>query len=233
VISIITTTSPVAGETERFVAAVAAFVPAAPEPLELLLVDDLRLLDVAGMVDWEARHGFLRVLRPSRRGQLGAGIQALAEVRGEIAVTMDPDMAGNLPDINRFLMRYREGCRLVYGRRTCRGDVPPLRHAASRLYNGIIRRVFRIVVTDINTPMLLVARSLFSDIVAYDGRHGSAKVYFPHTLGARFAEVDITVAASRRDSSYTWHDLFGLMLRQLGDLVRFARARRQGSIRGD
>lgn len=229
-ISIVTTTSPVPGETEHFVAAVAAFAPQAPAPLELLLVDDLRLLDRAAAAACEARYGFVRVLQPARRGQLAASIEALAEVRGEVALTLDPDMAGNLPDVSRFLARYREGCLLVYGRRTSRGDVPPLRRAASRLYNGIIRRLFGLVVKDINTPMLLVARSLLSDIAAYDGRHGSAKVYFPLVLGPRFAEVEIAVAPSSRKSAYAWSDLLRLMLLQLGDLFRFARARRRGDV---
>ena len=225
VITIITTASPSWDETRRFVLAVATYQASRNCTIELIVVDDLRVLSGVAQVGQLAPDVLVKLFVPEVRGQLDSGIHALAHANGELIVTIDPDMHENLADIDRFVERQASGCSLVYGVRIARGDVSRLRVLISRLYNWVVRKVFLLPVHDINTPMLLLSADIVPEILAYDGRHGLVKVYFPYVLGTRFAEVKIEVSGMSKTSSYSYLRLAGFMLRQLAGLSVFLRFR--------
>lgn len=189
--------------------------------IELIVIDDLRVLSGVEQVSQLVPDVLVRLFIPEAKGQLDSGIHALAYAKGELVVTIDPDMYENLEDIDRFVEKQVSGCSLVYGVRVARGDVSRTRVWISRLYNSIVRRVFLLPVHDINTPMLLLSADLVPEILGYDGRCGLVKVYFPYVLGTRFAEVNIEVSGVSKKSSYSYLKLAGFMFRQLAGLSVF------------
>lgn len=221
-ITLITTASPDQVEMRRFLLALGSYQVSSTYDMDLLVVDDLRL----PMVDRLAAEfsGSIRiaVVRPERRGQLDASVQALACVGGDVAVTIDPDMYLNIPDIDAFLRKWRQGKQLVYGVRSVRTDVSRARLLMSKAFNFMVRAVFGVPVRDINTPMLLLSADIIPDILKYDGRRGLVKVYFPHVLADRFDEVEIHVVSDRKVSAYTYAGLLAVALSMLFGLARFA-----------
>lgn len=201
--------------------AVGAYQASRKCAVELIVVDDLRVLSGVEDVGKLAPDVLVRLLIPETKGQLDSGIHALAHAKGAHIVTIDPDMYENLADIDRFVERQISGCSLVYGVRVSRGDVSRFRVWISRLYNSVVRQVFLLPVHDINTPMLLLSADIVPEILSYDGRCGLVKVYFPYILGARFAEVKIEVSGMSKKSSYSYLRLAGFMLRQLAGLSVF------------
>lgn len=228
-LSIITSSSPVPGELDVFVEAIDAYRRVHGYSIELLIADDLRILDAfpEGFPS-----DYIRILRSSERGQLNAGIAALAIAVGDVVITMDPDMHKNVADIDRFFAEYEAGILLVYGRRISRSDVSLLRRGLSLLYNVLLQFLFDLKVHDINTPMLMVSRSIIADILAYDGHAGLVKLYFPYRLGKYFSEVEISVSSPPKVSSYSCMALGVLMVRQLAAIWRFQCFRRQERHRG-
>lgn len=224
-ITIITTASPSSVEMEIFFRAVNDFRVSRGLEVELIIVDDLRLLSRnVSFPDWlSSLH--IKVIRPSARGQLGAGIQALGHASGSSIITIDPDMYRNLDDIDLFLSRQASGSDLVYGARVSRNDVSPARIRLSRAFNFCTRTLFRVPVRDINTPMLLVSSNIVPDILRYNGSSGLAKVYFPYILGARFSEVEIDVVSAPKKSAYSYRSLLFFMFSQVAGLFRFLRFR--------
>lgn len=222
-ISVITTSSPLPGELDSFVAALAAYRQRSGREIELLVVDDLRLLESAPAF----AGGAVKLLRPAERGQLDAGIAALAVAAGDVVITLDPDMQENVADIDRFMAEHEAGSLLVYGRRVSRSDVSSLRRGLSQLYNAVLQRLFDLPVHDINTPMLMVSRQIIADILAYDGHGGLVKLYFPYRLGRDFSELDITVSGAPKASSYSYAALVVFMVKQLAAVWNFQRFRQQ------
>lgn len=220
-ISIITTSSPLWHETKRFILAVDSYKKSSGHELELIIVDDLRVISLLELEDLKINGCVIKVVFSKVKGQLGSSIQALGYSTGRLIITMDPDMYGNLLDIDRFVVAHDSGCSLVYGRRISRSDTSFVRRLASRLYNGCIQFFLRLPVHDINTPMLLVSRNIVHEIMRYDGRHGLVKVYFPFILGDRFSEIDIRVDGDLKVSSYSYSLLFFFMIGQVSELLRF------------
>lgn len=195
-------------------------------------MDDLRL---AGMDDFMAVFCDripIRVVRPLARGQLNASIQALQSVQTDVVVTIDPDMHLNIPDIDAFVVKWREGKQLVYGVRVERTDVSWVRLCLSRGFNTLIRVLFGVPLRDINTPMLLVAADIIPDIVRHDPRNGLVKVFFPHVLKGRFDEVEIRVMSPKKVSAYSYSRLICLGFTMLSGLIRFAKFRLDESRHG-
>lgn len=225
-LSIITTVCYSLEILERFAAAVNDFSRSVDFEVELLLIDDLGILSPSEERRLTALVSHFELVRSCRKsGQLAAGVNALRKASGDVVITLDPDMYGNLKDISRFLKRYEAGYVLVYGRRVFRSDVSVVRKLASNAYNLLVRCVFFVSVKDVNTPMLLVAREIMPTIVSYRGENGLAKAYFPFLFSDRFCLVDIEVRVQSGNSSYDYFSLLVLAFRQIIELGKFLRFR--------
>lgn len=221
-ITVITTASPVQAEMRRFLLALVSYHDRSSSDLDLVVVDDLRLPMVDRVVAEFSGDINITVVRPERRGQLDASVQALACVSSDVVVTIDPDMYLNIIDIDSFLLKWRQGKKLVYGVRSVRTDVSQARFLMSKVFNFLVRLVFGVPVRDINTPMLLLSADIIPDILRYDGSRGLVKVYFPHVLADRFGEVEIQVVSDAKVSAYSYANLFSVAFSMFFGLIRFA-----------
>jgi len=131
------------GETlDRYEQAVSAFMDARPEyDFEVIFVDD-------GSVDdsWRkvreicGRDGRFRGLRLSRnRGSHVALTAAVDEARGDVVMTCACDLQDPIETFDRFIEKWRQGAKIVWGRRATRKDAR-WRTAASWFFNGLLRR---------------------------------------------------------------------------------------------
>lgn len=227
-LSIVTTSNPDLAMVADFARDAARYAAASGIAAELVVVDDLGVPGAASLVRQIAGLHGLQVVTPAgRRGQLAAMLYGIAEARGDFVLAIDPDMAGNLPDIARFLAAARAGCDLVYGQRGRRDDTPPLRRALSWLLNVLIRRIAGVALHDVNTPMVLLSRRAVQVLAREIPPGIPPKLFMPARFAGAYAEVRIDVDGARRKrSTYTLPALARMFCGQLADAHRFRRWQR-------
>ena len=231
-LAIVTTVHPCAGTMQAFLAAAAAWAATQPGEVELILVDDL---GAGAELAAQARPPLpgLRVLRDRQGiGQYRAMLHGIAQVQGKCVVTLDPDMAGNLADIEQLLARHAQGYELVLTWRVQRHDTPWPRRLASQLLNRLTRSIAGIPLHDINSPMRLFSPAAAQALLEMQEDHETFSLQMYRRFADRVAEVAIHVAAPAhtRKSSYRPVLLLGLFLRQLRAAWQF---RRHGAAGGD
>ena len=104
------------------------------------------------------------VLKLSRNcGKTRALAEAFARTDADIVVTMDADLQDDPEELPRLLAKLDDDCDLVCGWKAERND-PLHKTLPSKVYNGIINRVFGLSIHDVNTGFKAmrgdVARSL-------------------------------------------------------------------------
>lgn len=219
-ISFVVTVSPSNFENSRFLRQLKEkFATHSPE---IILVDDIGFFKSRNCFEAIPSGLNVRVLNTEGVGHLNASVIGFGQCQGDIIVTIDPDMYGNISDITKFIKMAEAGASLVYGVRVVRGDVPKVRHLLSKLYNRILQSFFLSVVRDINVPMILMKRELVKEVMAYKGEHGSLKLFMPFDLGCKFSEVEIQVVCEDKGpSAYSFPSLFVLFFLQLKEVFRY------------
>lgn len=231
-ISIVVTVSPSASEMRRFLLGLESQTYF--DNFEVVLVDDLGVIKDKNDVFTLPNSLDVRVVETGGVGHLKATVLGFKESRGDVVVSIDPDMEKNIADIPRFLLEKDLGARLIYGVRIFRGDVSVLRFFCSRLYNMMLQIFFCSPVRDINVPMILVSRDLIGDILMYNGEFGYLKLFMPNKLGSKFSEVEIEVVCDKKErSAYSLFSLLALLFSQLKEIFIYRRCVRRNSSKGD
>lgn len=131
-----------------------AFLHGYRKPFEIVVVDDGK--DATRQIVGEyarVRSNHLRLFHfPHRMGKGGALVVAMRKARGEFLVTYDADGAVPPKEIPRMLEALKK-CDVVVGSRALEnavivGDVPPQRRFASRSFNFLVNRLFRLGIKD-------------------------------------------------------------------------------------
>lgn len=139
-----------------------------------------------------------------------------------VAVTLDPDMHGNLEDIPVFYKEVLKGKKLIFGCRINRSDVSYLRFVFSRSFNFIIKKLFNLPVSDLNTPMIMISSDFRSKIIESLTFGLEPKIYLPYTYAHLFSEIPIRVITTKKSrSSYSWFSLSKQALKQFFIAYRF------------
>lgn len=141
---------------------------------EAIFVDDGSHDDgPAVLAGLAARHAFLRLLRhPHGLGKSAALRSAALEVQAPWLVTMDGDRQNDPRDVGRLLDRAGEGDRpaLVAGNRRKR-EAALARRLASRLANGLRRRLLGDDCPDTACGLKLIRRDVFLALPFFDAVH--------------------------------------------------------------
>lgn len=186
--------------------------------IELIIVDDLKVLSGnATPIPPRSSPLEVSVIQPELRlGQLHAMLQGIAQAKGDVIITIDPDMHDNVPDITRLLDLHYTGMEVIYTWRTDRMDTPRPRRYLSRLYNWLLRTLFGVLLHDINTPMTLLSRRAVEALLATPGDVGLHKLYLYHLFSQSFTEMPISVGRSViKPSNYSYLSLIRLGFYQL------------------
>lgn len=164
-----------------------------------------------------ARHDQrLKIIKFRRNhGQTPAIAAGIRHARGNILVTMDGDMQNDPADIERLLIKLREGYDLVVGWRHQRQDTFLLRNLPSAIANNLIATVTGVPVKDSGCTLKAYRSEVVRNVPLYSEMHR----FIPAMLslaGARIAEVKVRHHArrfgrSKYGLSRTYKVLFDLL----------------------
>lgn len=227
-LSVVSTVDPRPGLMPAFLSAIAEYAQARGLCIELVLVDDLAVL--AGSAPSVPDTGGLltvRVLPPAADGGHDVAVmRGVAASRGEALVCIDPDMAGNVPDIDRLLAAWRGGAELVYTWRCERADTSLPRRWLSTVFNALVRLFTRAPVHDINTPMFLGSARARAAALSDLSHPYALKLSMYFLFAGQFAEVPIRVRGAASGSNFSAAVLAGLFWRRVADMYRWWRWQR-------
>ena len=182
---------PVYNEEENVVllySKIAEAMKAAREAYEVIFVDD-------GSTDHTVQK--LKSLPRARIivlamdfGQTSALDAGIHEAKGEIVVTMDGDLQNDPADIQKLVMKVREGYDVVSGWRQTRHDSFG-RRLLSRLANWLTAKVTGLYLHDSACALKAYRREVIEPVRLYGEMHVFLPAYL-YGRGARVAEVPVT-----------------------------------------
>lgn len=161
------------------------------EDLEVLFVDD-------GSSDGSGRVVEELCRRDPRVGLIAFGVNAgksaaldagFRRVSGDVVVTLDGDLQDDPKEIPRLVAKLDEGYDLVSGWKVKRRD-PWHKTAPSRLFNAVVRTVFRVPLHDFNCGFKAYRRSVVDRLHIYGELHRFIPV-LAAGMGARIAELPV------------------------------------------
>ena len=143
-----------------------------------------------------ARSDDIHVLRFHRNyGKTAALAAGFARVDGDVVITMDADLQDDPKEIPRFIRKIEDGFDVVCGWKTDRRD-PWTKILASRVYNRVTSRLFRLELHDINCGYKALRADIAKRLPLRDDMHRLIPVLAAQ-LGARIAEIPVEHHARR------------------------------------
>jgi len=193
---------PVMNEAET-IGGLAAQVLAVCSPEQPFVLREIRFVDDGSTDDtWrnivaasasDPRIGGTRLRR--NFGKATALQVGVAEVSGDIVVTMDGDLQDDPNELPRFVAAIESGSDLVSGWKRTRHD-PLGKTLPSRVFNWITSRVSGIPLHDFNCGYKAYRREVFDAVHLYGELHRFVPV-LAHAYGYRISEIEVTHHARR------------------------------------
>jgi len=161
------------------------------EPFEVILIDDGSCDDTYSLIrrfseEDERFHGIRMRKNVGKANALAAGFET---TRGEIVFTLDADNQDDPAEIPRFLEKLSEGYDLVSGWKRVRND-PKHRVYASRLFNGVIRRLSGVPLHDFNCGFKVYRAEVIQGLSLYGEWHRFIPV-LASEQGFRVGEIEV------------------------------------------
>jgi len=154
---------------------------------EVVVIDDGSMDNTATVA---AEAGAIVIRHEHNRGILATVSRGLKEAKGEILVTLDADGQHTPSDIPRIVEPIVEDVAdLVLGRR------PSLPHFSERLITALTQ--LRVDCTDASTGFRAIKRSIAEGMKLHGSCLCGTFILEAHRLGARIAEVPITIRERR------------------------------------
>lgn len=206
---------PVYNEEEslrHFFTALMEVLPALSKEYEVVFVDDGSVdASLAILKALHAKHAFVRVFSFRRNmGKSEALTFGFQKAKGDIVVTMDADLQDKPSEIEKLLTRYKEGFEVVSGWRKDRQDKKKM-VVISRLFNGILQKLFDLDLHDYNCGLKLYTRDAARSLRLYGGLHRFIPI-LAYQQGFTVAEVPVVhetrkYGKSKYGFSKLWRDL--------------------------
>ncbi len=154
-----------------------------------------------------------------------AGLSAgFSYARGKVVVTMDADLQDDPAELPRFLTAIEDGADVVCGWKQVRHD-PLGKTMPSRLFNGVVNRVFGLRIQDHNCGFKAYRREAIEDVNLYGELHRFIPALL-HARGYRLSELAVQHHPREHgQSKYGWSRLVKGAL----DLLTVAMTTRYGA----
>lgn len=177
----------------RLVAALDRALPALPQPVEVVLVDDgSRDRSFALLCESARARPWMRLVRFRRNfGQTAAISAGIDHSRAPVIVPLDADMQNDPDDIPRLLARLDEGFDVVSGWRRERRDETLTRKLPSALANWLIGRVSGVRLHDYGCTLKAYRRWVLEPYTLYGEMHRFIPIY-ASWAGARVTELVVS-----------------------------------------
>ena len=163
------------------------------DKIELILVDDGSTDGSAEAMDEMAREDkrIVPVHLGAHRGKSAAYIAGFKHARGDIIVTLDGDLQDDPADVPLLLDKLDDDHDAVIGWRRTRCHPYLSKVVPSRLFNLLVRIVFRLDLHDTNCPIRAIRAGFVRDLELASGEHRFIPVLLA-LHGARLDEVTVS-----------------------------------------
>ncbi len=164
---------------------------AAPHAFRILFIDDGSTDGSAEVLRaLHAEHDSVEVLRFRRNfGKSAALAAGFSRADGDVVFTMDADLQDDPKEIPRFLAKLEDGFDVVTGWKEVRND-PWHKTIPSRVYNGLVSRLFDLDIHDINCGFKAYRAEVVKALDVYGELHRLIPV-LAADLGYRVAEIAV------------------------------------------
>jgi len=165
--------------------------PLAPAAWEIILVDDGSTDGTTPLMVRLARErpGVKAVVLRRNFGKSAALMAGFREARGEILITMDADLQDDPKEIPAFVEKIEEGFDVVCGWKRKRHDTLE-RRLASRVFNGVVRKVSGVPLHDSNCGFKAYRRWCVENLELRGNQHRFVAAVLSWR-GARIAEIPV------------------------------------------
>jgi len=192
-------------------------------PFEIILVDD-GSRDESARVIRRAAHAHpdrvVGVLLNRNYGQHTAVMAGFAQMRGDLAVTLDADLQNPPEEIPKLLKAVEGGADVVGGVRAARCD-SWFRRLSSRLVNQVVRKATGVGMRDYGCMLRAYRRHVVDAMLQCHERSTFIPV-LANTFASRTAEVEVAHAERRHDDSkYSFWKLINLQFDLLTSMTTF------------
>ena len=169
------------------------------DKIELILVDDGSTDGSAEVMDEMAQEDerIFPVHLGTHRGKSAAYTAGFKHAQGDIIVTLDGDLQDDPADVPLLLDKLDDDLDVVIGWRRLRCHPYLSKVVPSRLFNLLVRIVFRLGLHDTNCPIRAIRARFVRDLELALGEHR----YLPVLLALRGARVE-EVTVSHRPRKY-------------------------------
>lgn len=142
------------------------------------------------LLELHERHAAVDVVRFRRNfGKSAALAAGFARADGDIVIMMDGDLQDSPTEIPKFIEKIEQGFDVVVGWKQVRHD-PWHKTFPSRIYNGIVRRMFKIDLHDVNCGYKALRMEVVRNIRVYGELHRLIPVLAAN-LGYRVTEIPV------------------------------------------
>lgn len=169
---------------------------------EILFVNDGSTdASLSRLVEIRSKDSNVVVIELSRNyGQTAALAAGIDSAKGETIITMDGDLQHEPEEIPRFLSKLSEGFDIVSGWREIRTDNVWLRRIPSKVANWLMSYLSGVEVKDLGSTFKAYRAELLKKLELFGELHRFIPI-LAHRMGARIAEISITVHPRTKGSS--------------------------------
>lgn len=164
VLSIVTTTDPVAGHLPGLLDALSGLSFQLREAVEVVIVDDLRQWEKNPPPNQDDYPDLNIQAIPCKiqEGQINAIMKGISSAKGQLIMTIDPDLHPCVTEIPDMMKLIDDNIWIVHAIRKNRQDASMYRIAGSKLANYCVSRISRLGIQDIGSPITLFKASVIN-----------------------------------------------------------------------
>ena len=189
---------------------------------EIVIADDAstdKSVDIAEEI--AARDPHVKVIRLKKNTKFGGALKAgIERARKDVILYTDSDLPVKSKDI-RAALRLLNGADIVTGYSTARKDASTRRVIMSKVYNALVRTLFRSRIKDINSGFKIYKRAIFSKIELHSKSPFINVEIFMKARRHHFKTKQYPLVFKHRDRGKSYIARPAVVLATFTDMIKF------------